>query len=102
MGRTELACVVVEKCTFDIWWHRHGMNPLQKRLGRHRCLFAERTEQSANRKEKKNVLAGQHLLGTVASDGGCRNSDNVCISRGSEHNENAVDRCFDYVEGLSG
>ena len=102
VDRTELACVVVKKCTLDFWWHRHGMNPLQKRLGRHRCLFAERTEQPTNRKEEKDVLARGHLVRTVASDGGCQNSDNVSISRGSKHNENAVDRCFDHVEGLIG
>ena len=65
-------------------------------------MIAERTEQSTNRKEEKDVLASRHLVRTAASDGRCQNSDNVCISRGSEHNENAVDRCFDYVEGLSG
>ena len=99
---TELACVVVKKCTLDFCWHGHGMNPLQKSLGGHRCLFAMRTEQTANRKEEKDVLAGRHLVGTVASDGRCRNSDDACVARGSEHKKNAVDRSFGHVEGLSG
>ena len=78
------------------------MNPLQKRLRGHRCLIAGRMEQSANRKEEKDVLAGRHLVGTVASDGRCRNSDDVCVARGSEHKKNTVDRSFGHVEGLSG
>ena len=102
VGRTELACVVVKKRKFDFWWQRHGMHPLQKRLGGHRCVFAERTEQSTNRKEEKDVLAGRHLVRTGASYGGCQDSDEICIARGSEHKENAVDRSFNDVEGLSG
>ena len=65
-------------------------------------MFVERTEQSTNRKEEKDVLASRHLVRAVAGDGGCRDSDDVSIARGPEHNENTVDRCFDHVEGLSG
>ena len=30
VGGTELGCVVVEQCKFELWWQRLGMHPLQK------------------------------------------------------------------------
>ena len=48
------------------------------------------------------MLARRHIVGAIAGDQRCGNSDDICISSGSKNDEDAVDLCFHYVECLSG